>query len=289
MKNKLVIKTVGVGAGALLFAVTVALWKTDIPFTSAAQVSISEVRVTVCGDGVTEGAEQCDPGRHCQNLATCATNADCVNIGDNLCSTRSFGSCSNLCEAIVGSHTPPPPTFITLTTIQLRPEQRSLSNYSTEFYLTVLNADNLNRQVVYQHPFALLANSSGLASPYITLPDSVPPGVYDILIKSKSHLAKVLNNVYLQDGDNALNFTNADNGPSIGSEVLVAGDIDGAGNSQATFGDNVINAVDLSIMLGQVGNADPAGQSRANLNRDPALDQTDLNILLNNLDKDGDR
>jgi len=164
------------------------------------------------------------------------------------------------------------------------------NNYDTDFYFSLFNADNLNRQVIYQHSSLLSSNSSGVASPYTTLPNDVVPGVYDALIKPKAHLAKLQNNVYLQAGDNNLNFTNPDNGPTIGSSVLTAGDIDGAGNSLNSFGDNVINSVDISVFLNKSGSSDPSGNSiRANLNQDSVVDQADLNILLGNLDKEGDK
>lgn len=260
-------------------------------FASAGNVTVSQVRVTVCGDGVTEGAEQCDPGKHCVNSVSCSADLECAGIGDGLCSVRAYGNCSSAC--ILTGSTKREPTEITVTQITVRPEQRFVGsglNYDTDFYFSLLNADNLNHTPLFQQPTPFSSNASGVASPYLTLPSGIAAGVYDILIKPRSHLALLQNNVYLQVGENSLNFTNPDNGPSIGSTVLFAGDIDGAGNSQSTFGDNVINAIDLSVLLGQVGTPDSSGNGiRANLNQDSTVDQADLSILLGNLDREGDK
>ena len=279
--------------GLFLALALVLVWVWHPSFSSAADVTVSEVHVTVCGDGVMEGPEQCDPGKHCANNNPCTSDADCMGIGDGLCKVRPFGNCSALCTIVVGGGRAPEPTTVSLTTITVRPEQRSVvsgNNYDTDFYFKIFTADNLNHQVVFDYPSMLTANNSGMASPYFTLPESVVPGVYDILLKSKSHLAKLQNNVYLQVGDNSINFTNPDNGTSIGSATLTAGDIDGNGSSSTTIGDNVINAVDLSIILSQVGSLDLSGNGlRANLNQDTVVDEQDLNVLLGNLDKEGDR
>lgn len=261
-------------------------------FASAGNVTVSQVRVTVCGDGVMEGAEQCDTGKHCANSTVCTADATCAGIGDGLCSLRSFGNCTPTCTIVSGGSRPPV-TQVTITDITARPEQRysgNGNNYDTDFYFSVLNADNLNHTTLFQQPTPFSSNSSGTASPYLILPDSIVAGAYDVLIKPRAHLALIQNNVYLQAGDNSVNFTNPDNGPTIGSTVLFAGDIDGAGNSRNSFGDNVINSIDLSALLGQIGSFDPSGNGfRANLNQDSAVDQGDLNILLGNLDREGDR
>lgn len=260
-------------------------------FASAGNVTVSQVRVTVCGDGVTEGAEQCDPGKHCVNGLSCSTSLECAGIGDGLCSVRDFSNCTSTCSLMAGRR--PEPTQVTIAQVTVRPEQRYLgsgSNYDTDFYFSVLSADNLNHVTLFQQSSPFSANSAGIVSPYVILPSNIVAGVYDLLIKPRTHLALLQNNVYLQVGENNINFTNPDNGPTIGSTVLLAGDIDGAGNSQNTFGDNVINSIDLSVLLGQMGSSDPSGNGiRANLNQDSVVDQSDLNILLGNLDKEGDK
>jgi hypothetical protein len=283
-------QSVWIGCG--LLALSLSLWSHFAPLASAAAVTVSQVRVTVCGDGVTEGAEQCDPGKHCANGLVCTADADCSGIGDGLCKVLASGGCSASCTIVSGGSRPPS-TQVSINEITVRPEQRysgNGNNYDVDFYFSLLNSDNLNHYVIYQHSPLLSSNPLGVSLPYVTLPDNVTPGVYDAWIKPKSHLAKLLNNVYLQAGDNNLNFTNYDNGATIGSVTLLAGDIDGNGNSSNSFGDNVINAVDISVLLSQMGSNDPSGNLiRANLNQDTVVDQSDLNILLGNLDKEGDR
>ncbi len=280
-----------VWVGFALLVSGVVLLITLSPFVSALSVPETTVYVTLCGDGVVEGVEQCDPGKRCANSITCSADLDCAGIEDGLCSVRAYGSCSATCTVIGGRRREP--TEVTLAQVTVRPEQRNTSfgsNYDTDFYLSVLNSDNLNHSTLYQHPFSISANASGVATPLILLPSTIVAGVYDILVKSKAHLALIQNNAYLQVGENSVNFTNPDNGLTIGSVVLVAGDIDGAGNSQSTFGDNVINSVDLSILLLQIGSLDPSGNgSRSNLNQDSLVDQADLNIMLGNLDREGDK
>jgi len=293
-------KNVWIGCG--LLALTLALWSQLALHVSAAAVTVSQsqVTVTVCGDGKTEGAEECDLGKHCASGLSCTdcvagvctdNPAICIPIGDGLCSVRASGACTATCTIVVGGSRPPS-TQVLINEITVRPEQRFLgngNNYDTEFYFYLLNADNLNHQVIYQYSSLLSSNPSGVAFPYTTL-DGVVSGVYDALIKPKAHLAKLQNNVYLQVGNNNLNYTNSDNGVTIGSVTLTAGDIDGAGSSPNSFGDNVINSVDISVLLGQFGSNDFSGNSiRANLNQDTVVDQADLNILLGNLDKEGDR
>ena len=292
--------SVWIGCG--LLALCVSLWGQSALRVSAANVVVgppasatTNVVVHICGNGVTEMGEECDPGRHCINRLDCTSNpAVCAGIGTGTCTAMSFGTCSSLCKILVGGSSTPPPTQVTITDITVRPEQRYLgggNNYDTDFYFSLLNSDNSSHQtVIYQNSSPFSANASGVAYPYVTLPDSVVAGTYDALIKSKAHLAKLQDNFYLIAGDNSVNFTNPNNSTVIGSSTLVAGDIDGDGNSLSGFGDNVINSVDLSILLCRIGSSDPSGNTiRANLNQDGTVDQADLNILLGNLDKEGDK
>jgi len=255
--------------------------------------------VTRCGNGVTEPGEECDPGKHCANTVDCTADPlvcipGGVPIGDGTCNVVNYNTCSSLCRVIATGGATPQPTLVTLTEITARPEQRysgNGNNFDTELYLTLLNSDNANHQSpIYQHSTLLQSNASGVAYPYLTFPNGVIAGTYDALIKPKAHLAKLQDNVYLIAGDNILNFTSPNNSVTIGSSTLTAGDIDGNGNSLNSFGDNVINSVDLSALLAQIGSNDSSGNLfRANLNQDSIVDQADLTILLGNLDKEGDK
>ncbi|MBN2096733.1 hypothetical protein JW752_05075 [Candidatus Peregrinibacteria bacterium] len=281
--------------GGLLaaFVLAMAVWAVRAPF-SAADVNVvsSGVYVTVCGDGVAEGAEECDDGKHCSNRVVCTMDTDCLGIGDESCITRSGDGCSATCIVETGSSKPSAPQYVIFTEIQARPEQRSGTtgtNFDTTYALSLYTPDDLNRELRYQYPTLLSTSTSGVSSVYIVPPTNVTAGNYDAVFKSKAHLSRVLDNVYLQLGENYLNFTNITNSPAVGSRTLVAGDISGAATMPGTMGDDVINSVDLSILLQQYGTPDPSGNNlRANLNQDSTVDSTDLNILLGNLDKVGD-
>jgi hypothetical protein len=157
------------------------------------------------------------------------------------------------------------------------------TNYDTKYIFSVLNPGN--HQAYYSSPDLLTTNNAGVGSPYVTL-TGIAIGTYDITIKTPAHLTQILDNVSLQTGENFINFTNPANLPQIGSQALTAGDINGAGTSPLTLGDDVINSIDLSILLQNFGATDTTGNDiRANLNQDSVVDQADLNILLNNLDK----
>ena len=278
------------GVCLAVFVLALAVWAVRTPFSSADVVS-SGVYVTVCGDGVAEGAEECDDGKHCADRVICSVDGDCAGIGDGFCKTRDGDGCSDVCIIETGGSTHQP-QYVTLAQIRAYPEQRSGSagsNYDTQYYFSLYATDDQNRQLRYQHSLLLTTNSSGVSDIYIVPPVSVSAGNYDAIVKSKAHLSRVLDNVYLQLGENILNFTNITNTTTIGSRVLIAGDISGTAISPDTYGDDVINSVDLSILLQQFGNSDSSGNSiRANLNQDTTVDQTDLNILLGNLDMEGD-
>jgi len=242
----------------------------------------------VCGDNVKQCAEQCDDGKECFNHTLCTTNADCLFIGDFLCTTRSNDGCSATCTTEGGGGAPPPEEII-ITQITAYPEQRSGAsgtNYDTKYFFSVLTPDNQNHQIVYTQPTLLSTNNQGIGYPYLTL-SGITANTYDITFKSYQHLTSMLDNVYLRTGENFLNFTNPANLPQIGSQVLTAGDIDNSGTSPSTLGDDAINSVDLSVMLQNMGSSDSSGNNvRANLNQDTVVDEADLNILLNNLDKE---
>lgn len=171
------------------------------------------------------------------------------------------------------------------------PEKRygaSGTNWDTDFYLTVRTAVDGDNVVLDSMPNLA---STTVAGDYLTPInfDSISPGVYDVVFKSKQHLARKLNNITLSGGLNTLNFTQTDNSPSTGTVRLLAGDINGAGNSTTTLGDNVVNSVDLSGMLLNIDIEDPSGNNnRANLNQDSIVNSIDVGMLLDNLDMDGE-
>ena len=119
---------------------------------------------------------------------------------------------------------------------------------------------------------------------------SISQGTYDVTIKTNQHLSRRLSNVLLGEGLNTLNFTMAINDTStIGPIQLLAGDINGAGNSNTTMGDNVVNSVDLSDLLNDLDANDPTAHAyRANFNQDSVVNAVDLSLMINNLDKTGE-
>ncbi len=253
------------------------------------------VYVAICGNGVVEGnlegVEQCDDGKHCVNRDVCTADIDCFGIGDNLCIPRGGDGCDVNCqiEQSSGGFEPPPVQNIFISKITAHPEQRSgNNNYDTSAYFKIMNPDNQNHQVLYSQSSLVDLDNLGVNSSTTQL-FSLDEGNYDISLKAKSHLTLILDNVHLYPGGNLLNFTNEISSPTIGSVVLLAGDIDGLGTSPSSLGDDVINAVDLSILLSAIGISDPLGSNRANLNQDTTVDQLDLNILLGNLDKEGQK
>jgi len=135
-----------------------------------------------------------------------------------------------------------------------------------------------------------LANTT-VAGTYLTpIEISVASGTYDAIIKTHQHISKKLNDVQITDGLTVLNFTQIDNSTPKGSIRLLAGDINLAGNSTTTLGDDLIDIPnDLTILLSSIDNNDPTGNViRANLNQDVVVNSVDVSILIKNLGLTGD-
>lgn len=164
----------------------------------------------------------------------------------------------------------------------------SSTNWDTTFALTVRDTSNNPLQV--QGDLATTSVDGTHLAPIIF--NDIPDGnTYNISIKTTQHLSRSLNNIFLTDGINTLNFSQADNSTSsIGSVVLLAGDISGAGNSTTTLGDDVVNSVDLGILIDDLDAPDPTAHAyRANFNQDTVVNAVDLSLMINNLDKVGDQ
>jgi len=114
---------------------------------------------------------------------------------------------------------------------------------------------------------------------------------YDVGIKTDQHITRILRNVPMSRYTiTELNFTDPLNGPNLGDQVLLAGDINNDGLTPDTLGDDVINSVDISKLIQVVDALDPTrNEYRANLNKDEAVNSVDLSIMLKNLDKQGDK
>ncbi len=167
------------------------------------------------------------------------------------------------------------------------PEGRSgtaETNDHVTFYLIVKGGGS----TVLITPLATTSHA-GTTSEQIDL-SILGPGSYDIGIKTNQHITKMLRGVAIATGTNVLNFTQANNSSSKGSVRLLAGDVNGAGNTTSTLGDDVINSVDASLIISQLDQADPTSDTyRGNLNFDSVVNAVDLSLLIKNLDVHGDQ
>ncbi len=181
--------------------------------------------------------------------------------------------------------------YPTVTILYSTPQLRSGapgSNDDTEFFITIRTSNDNDDVINFTSGLATTGDDGSYSTP-IEMTD-ISAGTYDIGIKGKAHLTKVLQDVPLTTGNTVLNFSSTDySSATRGSEVLLAGDVNGAGTSPETFGDDVVNSVDLSIILGELDDTDPSGNSiRSNLNQDTAVNSVDLSVMLDNLDEEGD-
>lgn len=165
------------------------------------------------------------------------------------------------------------------------PEGRSgtaETNDHNTFFLVVRGGGN----IVWTTPLATTSRA-GTTSQEIDM-TILGPGTYDIGIKTGQHITKIIRGAQLATGTNVLNFTQANNSATKGAVRLLAGDINGAGNSTSTLGDDVINSVDASLIISLLDVTDPTNDTyRANLNYDSVVNAVDLSLLIKNLDVRG--
>ena len=165
----------------------------------------------------------------------------------------------------------------------------SSTNWDTTFYLAVRPADDADTSIIFAMDTLASTTVAGEYATPITFTGVTNSSTYDVAFKSHQHISSKLDDVFLEAGNNSLNFTQADNSIFVGPLRLFAGDINGAGDSPATLGDNSINSIDLSILLGNLDYDDPTTRGiRANLNQDAIVNSVDLSMLIDNLDKEGD-
>ncbi len=163
------------------------------------------------------------------------------------------------------------------------------TNDDLTFFIRVMTADDSDDVVLFEQSTLVTTAVDGTYSTPIPL-TGLLPGVYDVGIKGAAHITKKLDNVTLYDGNNVLNFTQPDNSVTKGSEVLIAGDINGDGTSSSTLGDDQINATDISVLIGFVDEFDLTGNTlRANVNQDTVVNAIDASILIRNLNLVGDQ
>ena len=161
------------------------------------------------------------------------------------------------------------------------------TNDDADFFLTV--SDTSTHAIVYAQTVTATTYIDGTYTSSTIFFPPVAAGTYDVGIKTNQHLTRKLRNVALIDGVNTLNFTQPDNSAPKGSQVLLAGDINMAGTSTATYGDDKVNGLDLSVMLNDFNSIDPTAHAyRSNLTRDTKVNALDLTIILKNFNQVGD-
>lgn len=165
----------------------------------------------------------------------------------------------------------------------------SETNDDAIFYLTVRTPQDTDDVSVYAMPNLATSSNDGTYVTSVML--AVPPGTYDIGFKTHQHITKLVQDVVLVSGTTTvLNFTNTDNLSAKGPQVLLSGDISGAGDSTSTLGDDVVNSVDLSILIPKLDADDLTGNAeRSNLNQDVVINSVDLSMLIKNLDLQGEK
>lgn len=184
-------------------------------------------------------------------------------------------------------------TGITMTIQWAVPELRigaTSTNDDAVFYLTLHTPGNADNVIV--ESMAYLATTSVDGTYATTISFSAGEGIYDVGIKTNQHLRKILQDVDLAAGTTTvLNFTNTTNTVGVyGALRLLAGDINDLGISTSTFGDDVVNSVDLSILIPELDLDDLTGNAfRSNLNQDVVINSVDLSIMLKNLDLNGEQ
>jgi len=165
----------------------------------------------------------------------------------------------------------------------------SSTNWDSTFYLAVRPADDADTSVIFTMDTLASTTVAGEYTTPITFTGVTNSSTYDVAFKSHQHISSKLNDVFLDSGNNSLNFTQADNSIFTGPLRLRAGDISGEGDSPENLGDNIVNSVDLSILIGQIDLEDPTTRGyRANFNQDTVINAIDLSMLIENLDIGGD-
>ena len=185
----------------------------------------------------------------------------------------------------------PSPTDIFNVVVQWAiPEKRvgvPGTNDDTLFYITIRNP--VSHDILYIQPELLSTDTEGKYLVEIPTKGFLG-GDYDIGFKGASHLTKVLRGANLSGSTFVANFTNDFPSSTRGLARLIAGDINGDGLTPSTLGDDVINSVDLSVLIGSLDAEDPTSRYyRANLNQDTSVNSVDLSLLLSNIDKEGER
>lgn len=99
----------------------------------------------------------------------------------------------------------------------------------------------------------------------------ITPGRYDLYAKPSGYLRRKAGNVYLQEGDNEVDFS------AGGSDPFLPGDVD-------TYGqDNKVNMLDYAVLRKQFG-----GVGSTDFNRDGVINTVDYSIFMDSYAEEGD-
>lgn len=154
-----------------------------------------------------------------------------------------------------------------LVTVHVRPESRIPPIGNDAVHLTVEI-----RPTGSVHPITSLvvtANASGVANLGAISTTILPPGVYDVAVKGRSHLRKVYP---------AQQFT----GPAVRGYELIVPQL-AAGDTHPSA-DNYVNSLDISYLTMQLYGAD----ERADLTHDGIVNSLDYTALLRNISVHGE-
>ncbi len=157
--------------------------------------------------------------------------------------------------------------------VTLRPESRSVSNYSTDLEIDIHDAGS--SLVASLYPPVVSTDNSGFASidVCVTYGHELPQSNYDFYVRGLSHLQKLFaNETAFGAGFDSFVWTNA-------ADELIAGET-------SNVFDNKINSLDISTQITTFRAA--SYNAKDDLNLDASVDTTDLDITKLNFFKVGD-
>jgi hypothetical protein len=167
---------------------------------------------------------------------------------------------------------------VTTVTFKIDPEKRvavlnpNKSVLKLQLYLRQTGSTS-NAGYIYVTPLTLNLSTdvNGDSTSSFTL--TAAAGVYDMAVKTESHLTLKRSIVSVAGGNLFVDFT------SSNTVTLKAGDI-----NLTDFGDDTVNSLDIGTILTSLNN----NIYRNDLNQDTTVNSLDIGILINNLNKNGD-
>jgi cysteine-rich repeat protein len=233
----------------------------------------------VCGNGIREGAEQCDDGNR---LSGDGCDGDCKGEGiippapagavcgngkredPEQCDDGNISSgdgCDFACR------TEPPKPVKRLFKITAHPEKRvnATQNRIMPSGISFYNRDL--RKFVFSGSVQINNLGWGALETY-----QIPDGTYDISLKGLSHLTRVIRGIVITNPEMTLDFTDAN------TTFVTAGDVHESK-------DDFINGLDISATAEQLYTS----TFNADLNHDGIVNSLDLSIVIGNIYKRGQK